>query len=123
MSCGGALCCEGLIKLFLGLAELFAGCSWIYLSFLACTCLLWISVCSQPQSPCIETPAEACPPQTSLNFGLISMHLFHCSHLLLSQVLQPIQGEELIDLGPDGGVMNQQLGAVEDFNFDSLSAL
>lgn len=81
-----------------------------------CTCLLWVSVCSQPQSPCIETPAEACPPpQPPLNFGLISLHLFHCSHLLLSRVLQSIQGEELIDLGPDGGVMsvmNQQLGAV-----------
>lgn len=64
-----------------------------------CTCLLWVSVCSQPQSPCIETPAEAWPP---LNFGLISMHLFHCSRLLLSWVLESIQGEELIDLGPDG---------------------
>lgn len=58
------------------------------------------------------------------------MHLFHSSCLLLSWVLESIQGEELIDLGPDGGMVNvvNQLpgafsGAAEDSNFHFLSAL
>jgi len=58
------------------------------------------------------------------------MHLFHLSCLLLSWVLESVWGDELIDLGPDGGttnVTNQRLelvlGAAEDSNFRSLSAL
>lgn len=53
------------------------------------------------------------------------MHLFHSSHLLLFCVLESIQGEEFIDFGPHGGIVSLELflGAAEDSNFHSLSAL
>lgn len=50
------------------------------------------------------------PPPFSY-FGLISMHLFHSSCLLLSCILESIQGEELIDLRGIMSATNQRPGA------------
>lgn len=81
-------------------------------------CPFWLHL--PPLGFCLQPASVSLHWNTSrglapLNFGLISMHLFHCSRLLLSWVLESIQGEELIDLRPDGGIMsvvNQRPGAV-----------
>lgn len=99
MSCGGALSCEGLTKLFLGLAELFAGSVWISLSFLVAPASSGFLSVASLSLPALKHQQRLGP----LNFGFISMRLFQCSPLLHSWVLDSIQGEELIDLGPDEG--------------------
>lgn len=93
---GGAPSCDSLTELLVGQMELFLGSVQIF-----CPLSLHLpplDFCLQPDSVSMHwNTSRGFPP--SFYFGLISMHLFHSSHLLLFCVLESIQGEELIDLG------------------------
>lgn len=62
MSCGGALCCEGLTRLFLGLAELFAGSVWISPSFLAAPASPGFLSVASPSLPALKHQQRLGPP-------------------------------------------------------------